>query len=46
MQENDTVKKQTHIRLHDRDGFVCGIDINQPVEVVIDHIMKLRTGDI
>lgn len=39
-----TPRSEVHVRIHDINGFVCGIDINEPIETVVSHIMKLRSA--
>lgn len=34
-----------HVRVHDSEGFVAGIDLDMSADDVIRHILNLRKGD-
>lgn len=49
MIENKNKEKaavQCHVRVHDSDGFVAGIDLDMDADEVIRHILTIRKGDV
>lgn len=41
--END--RSETHVRIHNKNGFVLSMDIDKPVEDVINHLVMFKRGD-
>lgn len=45
MEKIENSRSETHVRIHSKTGFVLSIDIDRPVEEVINHLVMFKHGD-
>ena len=46
MKQNETPKSLTHLRVHGQDGFILCMDFDIKPKDVINHLLKLKTGEV
>jgi hypothetical protein len=46
MEKTEKNRAETHLRIHNKTGFVLSMDIDKPVEEVINHLVMFKRGGV